>query len=353
VGARVNDQNTTTLGPTDQTVTDGAPPEMIAASGTGTSWQTIETLLLDQARELPPRPLNIDSECVSCPASQHNLLPHAEEVANAHPHAPACRSFGVFREQAKVRRPRSSLAQGIDRWENSGGRKGSTVWPAENPRLRCQYGKVTRDGRGPLKYHEYTFIQPHEPGAPNRHLTPELLQRHLYMVLPAGQASGLQRGGLPRKDRAPVQKRRALQVGETKGPAAPGWVPNHQAPLPNQSQHNPRSEADDDPVPLMDARVLPALQAAELCATDGALTTEAVNALMQEVANNPDSVVGRGRPRLLGEDYSPIAIEIGPSCRRFRRTASVGYRQTGDAAMDTPRMDRWVNAGGKRAVVIA
>ena len=28
----------------------------------GTSWQTVESLLLDQISVLPPRPLNIDSE---------------------------------------------------------------------------------------------------------------------------------------------------------------------------------------------------------------------------------------------------------------------------------------------------
>jgi hypothetical protein len=71
---------------------------------------------------------------------------------------------------------------------------------------------------------------------------------------------------------------------------------------------------------------------------------DVVNALMVEVANKPDAVIGRGRPRLLGEKFCPIAIEIGPSCRRFRRT---------EAGKSPPRMDRWVNAGGKRAVVIA
>ena len=119
-----------------------------------------------------------------------HVKPTADPLA---PSPPAPRSHAWYREQQKIRRPRSSLNHGIDRWENSGGRKGSTTWPADKPRLRCQYGKVTREGRGPLKYHEYTFIQPHESGGSNRHLPAELLQRHLYMVLPAGQGSGAQR----------------------------------------------------------------------------------------------------------------------------------------------------------------
>eukprot|EP01043_Picozoa_sp_COSAG02_P026960 COSAG02_NODE_1568_length_11897_cov_632.076454_11_plen_585_part_00 len=245
---------------------------------------------------------------------------------------PAC-SFGVFREQTKVRRPRSSLAHGIDRWENSGGRKGSTVWPADAPRLRCQYGKVTRDGRPPLKYHEYTFIQPQEPGDPNSHLPPMVLQRHLYMVLTAAG----------RKDMS--QKRSSLNDEPN------GATPSQQQATPQPHQFNlhnskkgPALLLDGNIKPVVSIKKLPALAAAEASASDGALTLDVVTTLMLEVASQRDAVIGRGRPRLLGEKFCPIAIEIGPSCRRFRRT------EAGKAA---PMMDRWVNAGGKRAVVIA
>ena len=249
-------------------------------------------------------------------------------------------SFGVFREQTKVRRPRSSLAHGIDRWENSGGRKGSTVWPADAPRLRCQYGKVTRDGRPPLKYHEYTFIHPqHEPSAPNTHLPPLMLQRHLYMVLPTAQSvagSSHRTGG--RKDH--TAHKRSPVNGEANS-ATPSMTPPHQLDL------HKETDPDKATVATIDKSELPALERAEACAHYGALTMDVVNALMVEVANKPDAVIGRGRPRLLGEKFCPIAIEIGPSCRRFRR-----FRRT-EADKSPPRMDRWVNAGGKRAVVIA
>ena len=56
---------------------------------------------------------------------------------------------GVFREDIKVRR---EYAPGRDKWQNSGGKKGSTVWPAgEDARVRCQYGKITRQGQAPLR----------------------------------------------------------------------------------------------------------------------------------------------------------------------------------------------------------
>ena len=252
-------------------------------------------------------------------------------------------SFGVFREQTKVRRPRSSLAHGIDRWENSGGRKGSTVWPADAPRLRCQYGKVTRDGRPPLKYHEYTFIHPQEPGAPNTHLSPQLLQRHLYMVLPTGQSVGGSHRTGGRKEHT-AQKRSAVN-DEAKSATPSMTTPQQQStPQLDQLEFHKQPDPDKVTVTMIDKSELPALERAEACARYGALTMDVVNALMVEVTNKPDAVVGRGRPRLLGEKFCPISIEIGPSCRRFRRT---------EAGKSPPRMDRWVNAGGKRAVVIA
>ena len=39
-----------------------SPPMLAPINSMGTSWQTVESLLLDQIGVLPPRPLNIDSE---------------------------------------------------------------------------------------------------------------------------------------------------------------------------------------------------------------------------------------------------------------------------------------------------
>lgn len=60
----------------------------------------------------------------------------------------------VFREETPTRREKQS-----DRWQNSGGKKGSTLWPADHPRIRCQYGKVSRGSGEPLRYHAYTYIK--------------------------------------------------------------------------------------------------------------------------------------------------------------------------------------------------
>ena len=71
-----------------------------------------------------------------------------DETYDFQPRPPAIADDrGVFREDAVVRRQRGV---GVDKWHNSGGRKGSTVWPRgddEVARLRCQYGTVKREGR--------------------------------------------------------------------------------------------------------------------------------------------------------------------------------------------------------------
>eukprot|EP01043_Picozoa_sp_COSAG02_P057629 COSAG02_NODE_7031_length_3219_cov_1.591987_3_plen_562_part_00 len=60
----------------------------------------------------------------------------------------------VFREETTLRRMKNG-----DRWQNSGGMKGSTVWPPDHPRFRCQYGKVDRQCGAPLRYHAYAYIK--------------------------------------------------------------------------------------------------------------------------------------------------------------------------------------------------
>ena len=258
------------------------------------------------------------------PEDYRGVRPRLVQPAEARPSAShtslvRCRS-DIFMEVTKVRRPRSSLLQGIDRWENSGGRKGSTTWPSEKPRLRCQYGKVTREGRSPLKYNEYTFIHPWEGDGVNQDLTSEVLQRHMYVVMPAGTATGGQRQGQPRR-------------GES-----------HSGGLQDSGGEDGAGDYGEESYSAADGKRWPALLAMERMARTGSVTTDIVTAVMHEVAADTSCAVGRGRPRLLGEKFPPVCIEIGPSCRRFRRT---------DAGAQIPQMDRWVNAGGKRAVVIS
>ena len=277
------------------------------------SWYEIEASMRDTETDFTARPLKITEECVRALSSQQRPArpPHTSLVR--------CRS-DIFMEVTKVRRPRSSLLQGIDRWENSGGRKGSTTWPSEKPRLRCQYGKVTREGRSPLKYNEYTFIHPWEGDGVNQDLASEVLQRHMYVVMPAGTATGGQRQGQPRR-------------GES-----------HSGGLQDSGGEGGAGDYGDESYSAADGKRWPALLAMERMARTGSVTTDLVTAVMHEVAADASCAVGRGRPRLLGEKFPPVCIEIGPSCRRFRRT---------DAGAQIPQMDRWVNAGGKRAVVIS
>lgn len=44
---------------------------MLASASSATSWESIEALLLDYNSSFPPRPLNIDAECV-CPILTHS-----------------------------------------------------------------------------------------------------------------------------------------------------------------------------------------------------------------------------------------------------------------------------------------
>ena len=83
--------------------------------------------------------------------------------------------WGVFREAPKQRRPYNI---GRDKWQNSGGKKGSTLWTANTDVgiMRCCYGKVTRVHGDDLRYHEYSFTPESKEPA-------HVLDRRLFVCL--------------------------------------------------------------------------------------------------------------------------------------------------------------------------
>jgi hypothetical protein len=110
------------------------------------SWQWAEALLMEPESKFEARPLVL-------------------------------RDLGVFRESGRSSRRNGAATKGKrDRWMNSGGKKGSSVWPsAEDARIRCQYGKILRakeddDGSPPLRYHMFTIVD-------------DPLDRRLFVVL--------------------------------------------------------------------------------------------------------------------------------------------------------------------------
>jgi hypothetical protein len=88
---------------------------------------------------------------------------------------------GVFREAPKVRRP---FHRNGDKWQNSGGKKGSTVWTAKDTSheiMRCSYGKIKRVAGPDLRYHEYSFTK----GAAEAAEASHLLDRRLFVCVPS------------------------------------------------------------------------------------------------------------------------------------------------------------------------
>jgi len=97
-------------------------------------WEMAEHLLNDDEMEFAPRPHRLSSVPASVPA--------------------------VFRENGLQRRT-ATLGADLDKWTNSGGKKGSSEWPVGEegpPRIRCQYGRILRVREVNLRYQMYTFI---------------------------------------------------------------------------------------------------------------------------------------------------------------------------------------------------
>jgi hypothetical protein len=77
---------------------------------------------------------------------------------------------GVFREDGRSKNRQGAATKGKrDRWLNSGGKQGSSIWPTPkgSARVRCQYGKVDRSDRpdtegvgqpDTCRYHMYTLV---------------------------------------------------------------------------------------------------------------------------------------------------------------------------------------------------
>jgi hypothetical protein len=113
-------------------------------------WERVESALRSDLATLPPRPV--------CMQGRHVM--------------------GLFVEHEKKIRPRSSELNDfrVDKWFQSGGKKGSTLMPAYGvPHIRRRYGRVLRiDGRQ-HKMAVYELV-----GADD----PKLAQRRLYHVMP-------------------------------------------------------------------------------------------------------------------------------------------------------------------------
>ena len=87
---------------------------------------------------------------------------------------------------------------GSDRWRNSGGVKGSVLWPAVGPRLRRKYGTVTKEQGDKLLFIEYTDYFDIKKNAAN---TCHGRSLAIYQALPgksdSSSASSGRRGQVP------------------------------------------------------------------------------------------------------------------------------------------------------------
>ena len=271
---------------------------------------------------------------------------------------------GVFREGIKVRRMHRT---GRDKWQNSGGKKGSTVWPfGEECRLRCQYGKITREGLPPLRYQQYVFI----PGKSNfGDHEAEYLQRRLYVVVPV---SGPHR---PREQTS-TNKTTAGEAAASDAAASGSSSPGSASDVLNELKQHLRLPGDVKPKgPLKSCKVdsqssmasYPSSRVrvaepprpvvnfdteidelvASLEASAGAFEKIDINAvyrLLCFVTQQTYPPLRYQRPDVLGGQVRQIYVQA-TSCRR-----RVDSRQ-GEEPGAVDHFDRWVNGGGKRAVV--
>ena len=87
--------------------------------------------------------------------SAHTFLPRPDHIEPG--------SKAIFRESPKIRRHATKNSR-LDKWVNSGGKRGSTLWPLDKPRIRCKYGKVvSRSGRPDVTCHALLATSAPEP----------------------------------------------------------------------------------------------------------------------------------------------------------------------------------------------
>ena len=237
-------------------------------------WQWAEMLLDDDSREFARRSCHLQS-------------------------APA-----VFREEGNARRMRGS-----DKWTNSGGLKGSSLWPgnSDKPRLRCKYGSVTAPGSATKwRYRVYSFTgradEAHKPSGRQ--------SRRLYVV----------------SEESPIQP--AVKVTAE----VPVAAPSHQGAT-------------------IDALVA----SLESQAADSAhrVDTETIYQLLRSVVDLPDM-----ESRLIQKYERPSVMDRTQHRRIYVEKAELGKtrRQQArahamSAAAHSPLFDKWTNTGGKRGLL--
>ena len=237
-------------------------------------WQWAEMLLDDDSLEFASRPFHLES-------------------------APA-----VFREEGNTRRLRGS-----DKWTNSGGLKGSSLWPgnSDKPRLRCKYGNVTAPG-GATKWHYrvYSFTgrtdEAHKPSGRQ--------SRRLYVVW-------------AKSPKQPVVTVRA---------EVPVAVPSHQVGTIDALVASLESQAAD---------------------TARRVDTETIYQLLRCVVDLPDA-----ESRLIHKYERPSVMDRTQHRRIYVEKAELGKtrRQQArahamSAAAHSPLFDKWTNTGGKRGLL--
>lgn len=249
---------------------------------------TTMNLLIDtvERRDRTVEATNAVWECAQ------SLLREDTYVFDQRPMVCAC-DRGVFREAPKVRRP---FAVGRNKWQNSGGKKGSTVWVSDTGKniMRCSYGKVQRAHGPDLRYQEYTFTDDSEEPA-------HLRQRTLYVVVRNVATAG-------RKKTNVIETKGGKDPDQFSTPEVEEWI-----------AHFDRQAAQ-----MRD------------------ISVDAVATLLSEYDQpamcdcNP---VRHRRPLVRTDNERRIFVEVGSSKRRTKRS-------------DAINADQWVNSGGKNAVVV-
>ena len=211
----------------------------------------------------------------------------------------------IFREEGTCRRP-----AGSDQWTNSGGKKGSSIWPGsiDTARIRCKYGRViiAGDSSQDVRYRMYTFI-----GS-------------------SAQAAG--------------RKSRRLYVVQ-------GSMFNKKTLTPPPTVSAPAADAKSPAIVSRIHRLLSSLES-QAAASGYEVDIETVSQLITAVGDLPSSA-----SQLLQNCERPIHIE-GNLRRSFFVELEPNKRRALSRAGGRPScpstyscLDKWANAGGKRGIV--
>eukprot|EP01043_Picozoa_sp_COSAG02_P052666 COSAG02_NODE_5709_length_4104_cov_1.876654_1_plen_864_part_00 len=236
-------------------------------------WWCAEALLHDETYAFKPRPLALADDC------------------------------GIYREDVETRKRRGA---GADTWQNSGGKKGSSVWPRgdEVARFRCQYGTVKREGRPKLRFQVFTKIPPED----REHRNPTLSQRRLFIVTPQRSSEKQQQ------------------------PTAALLLPWPLA-ISSSTTESPSAEVNSSRVDMLVSKV--ETSAISLVIDDSNLLSNVYELLAEVSATSTKQLVQYHRPGVLPDSLDRHVFVESGKVRRWGKAVKI---------------DRWLNAGGKHAV---